>query len=165
LLFTVIFIYNYSYVSLSLHMVISHRTNLLHFVNNATWCHEAFSNLWHTCSGMLKMGNSSDYMYIYSYSDYMYIYYNIYIIWIQTFKFLPNVKLLFPLIYLFIYFTPWLQLPSLPSTHSHSTPDPSTVSSEKGETHPGHQPTLAHQVIAGLGTSSPTEIRQGSPVR
>jgi hypothetical protein len=30
---------------------------------------------------------------------------------------------------------------------------------------PGKQPTLAHQVTAGLGTSSPTEARQGSPVR
>jgi hypothetical protein len=27
------------------------------------------------------------------------------------------------------------------------------------------QPTLAHQVTAGLGTFSPTEARQGSPVK
>lgn len=37
--------------------------------------------------------------------------------------------------------------------------------SEKGEVPPGYQPTLTLQVTAGLGTASPIEASQDSPVK
>ena len=40
-------------------------------------------------------------------------------------------------------------------SHSPSPHCPLSLSSEKRETPAGYQPTLAHQVTAGLGTSSP----------
>jgi len=43
--------------------------------------------------------------------------------------------------------------------------NPLSFTSEKGKGPSGYQPTLASQVTAGLGTSSPTKARQDSPVR
>jgi hypothetical protein len=46
------------------------------------------------------------------------------------------------------------------------TPPPFPFSSEKGShPHPEYQLALAHQVGAGLDTSTPTEVRQGSSTK
>lgn len=89
----------------------------------------------------------------------------------------PNTELF---IYLFIYFTSQYQPPSLPSSPSHrSSPhSPLPLSFEKGEppsryhtTHtsaqppPATRPHLSTSSAAGLGTSSSTEVKQGSPTR
>jgi hypothetical protein len=67
--------------------------------------------------------------------------------------------------YLFIHFTsqypPPLQSP--PPTAPSPIP-PLPFSSEEQEALLGYFPTLAHQVSAELGTSSPTKARQGGPV-
>jgi hypothetical protein len=67
----------------------------------------------------------------------------------------------FPFIYLLIYFFYILAQVSPPPIL------PLPFSCEKGgpPTCCGYQPTLAHQVTAGLGTSYLTEVRQDSPVR
>jgi hypothetical protein len=64
---------------------------------------------------------------------------------------------------LFIHFTARSQPPLLlvPTSHSLS---PSPSPQRRGSPQMC-QPTLAHQVTAGLGTFSPTEARQGSPVK
>ena len=49
-----------------------------------------------------------------------------------------------------------------PSSHSFSL---HSFSSGRVEAPPGFSPTLTHQVSAGIKTSSPTDARQGSPVR
>lgn len=70
----------------------------------------------------------------------------------------------FSLLYLFInHFTVYLQAISSFSPIPTLTPPPPIfpTSPERrgGPPHPGYQPTLLHQVAAGLNTSSPTEAR------
>ena len=74
---------------------------------------------------------------------------------------------LIPLINLFILFTSKYQPPLLPVLHTQggSFQAPLPFSSENGEPPSGYHPTLTHQVDAGLGTLSPSEARQGYPVR
>lgn len=70
---------------------------------------------------------------------------------------------MFP-INLFVYFTPH----SLPLPPSHPSQDPSPHLphfSERVEPRPPSILHPGHQVFAGLGAPSPTEARQGSPVR
>ena len=84
-------------------------------------------------------------------------------------------------IYSFIHFASQYQAPSFPSTPSHRTSPIPPLSSllrkcipsgydarhhpfYPAPCHPTHPPT-AHQVTARLGIYSPTEARQGGPVR
>ena len=76
--------------------------------------------------------------------------------------FLPFI---YSFIHSFIHFTFRMQPPSPLSLPLHILlhilPSPSPL--RRGPL--GYQPTLAHQVTSGLGTSSPTKARQGSPVK
>jgi hypothetical protein len=71
---------------------------------------------------------------------------------------------LFSLMYLPIHSTSWWKPPSPPIPLSYG-PSSSPLRSGGGGVSPGYFPTLAHQVTAGLGASSPTEARQGCPVK
>ena len=66
----------------------------------------------------------------------------------------PDVEC-FPFSYLFIHFTSWSKGPLSSQFPPSSVPFPTVFPS----------PPLAPQVPVGLSTSSPTEARQGSPVR
>jgi hypothetical protein len=68
----------------------------------------------------------------------------------------------FPLVY---SFTLHPNICPPPSSTPLQLPTPSPSPLGTGRFLSGYHPTLAHQVSAGLGTSSPTEARQGSPAR
>jgi hypothetical protein len=68
-------------------------------------------------------------------------------------------------VYLSIQFTSSCSLSSQSPPHKVPPPTPSRSPLRRGSPSPRNQPTLPNQVSAGLGTSSPSEARQGSPVR
>ena len=80
----------------------------------------------------------------------------------------------FYLIILFIYLPNVVSFPSLPSqssSHTHPRPFASErmlphlpIQSCSSPTYLLHPPSFRHQITTGLGTSSPTESRQGSPL-
>jgi len=78
---------------------------------------------------------------------------------------------LFPLVYLFTLHPDYSSPSSSDATLTWPLPCIALLpfTSEKGRSPPGYlshwAPTLAPQVTVGLGTSSPSEFNQGSPVR
>jgi hypothetical protein len=78
-----------------------------------------------------------------------------------------NVRHIYPVcMYVFTLHPDFIPLSSQFPLHMAPPPyHPSTSPLRRGRFFPGYQPTLAPQVTAELGTSSPFKGRQGSPVR
>ena len=80
---------------------------------------------------------------------------------------ISNLNLSFLLIILFIYIpnvAPHLGPPSQSSSLHPPSPSPLRVSSCSPFPSPKHPSSLEHQVSMGLGVSSPSEAKQGSPL-